>query len=233
MNGRNSTLSLAAPELIVAAPSGWQHRFTGFDYSYRYNEYESDGRSRRASTTSHRRGWITSIAPALNIRVITSSAAGRTPRSGYRFENENGFVGDLNFPPLTHGQRLNHEIYGQQQLTLGRLSVIAGARFVHNGAFGNTGVPRVALTLLARQGGEVFSGTRLRFSYATGFKEPRLEETFAGPPYSIPNTTLKPERNRAFEAGLLQNLLGNKYSFTATYFNNLFYNRHRLRYRIP
>ena len=121
---------------------------------------------------------------------------------GYRFEDENGFVGDLNFPPLTHGQRLNHDVYGEQQLTLGRLSVIAGARFVHNSAFGNTGVPRVALTLLALRGGNIFSGTRLRFSYATGFKEPRLEETFAGPPYSVPNPALKAERNRCIRSGI-------------------------------
>jgi outer membrane receptor protein involved in Fe transport len=52
-----------------------------------------------------------------------------------------------------------------------------------------------------------------------------LEETFAGPPYSVPNLGLKAERNRAFEAGILQNLFGNKYAFTATYFNNLFYDR--------
>jgi vitamin B12 transporter len=96
---------------------------------------------------------------------------------------------------------------------------------VHNGAFGNTGVPRVALTLLAVRGGQVFSGTRLRFSYATGFKEPRLEETFAGPPFSVPNTTLKPERNRAFEAGIQQNFLEGRYALNATYFNNLFHDR--------
>ena len=59
------------------------------------------------------------------------------------------------------------------------------------------------MRLQARRGGEILSETRLRFSYATGYKEPRLEETFAGPPYSIPNTSLKPERVRAFEAGLL------------------------------
>ena len=62
----------------------------------------------------------------------------------------------------------------------------------------------------------------MRFSFATGFKEPRLEETFAGPPFSFPNVALKPERNRAFEAGLVQNLLVNRFAFTATYFNNLF-----------
>jgi len=65
----------------------------------------------------------------------------------------------------------------------------------------------------------------LRFSYATGFKEPRLEETFAGPPYSVPNPGLKPERVRAFEAGIQQDFLHGKYVFNATYFNNLFHDQ--------
>jgi vitamin B12 transporter len=86
-------------------------------------------------------------------------------------------------------------------------------------------VPRVALTLLALRGGEILSGTRLRFSYATGFKEPRLEETFAGPPYSLPNPGLQPEHVRAFEAGFQQDFSGGKYSLTATYFNNLFHDQ--------
>jgi outer membrane cobalamin receptor len=102
------------------------------------------------------------------------------------------------------GQRLEQDAYLQQQLTLGRLSVIAGARFVHNSAFGNTGVPRVALTLLALRGGEIFSGTRLRFSYATGFMEPALYQTFASLPYYLANPGLLPERTRAFEAGFQQ-----------------------------
>ena len=215
---------LGSVELTVAAPSGWQHRFTGFDYNYRYNDVNLTGDLARVDDfASHGVDDINRAGFEYQGDYLERSWARTTV--GYRFEDENGFVGDLNFPPLTHGLRLNDDVYGQQQLTLGRLSVIAGARFVHNGAFGNTGVPRVALTLLALRGGEVFSGTRLRFSYATGFKEPRLEESFAGPPFSAPNTTLKPERNRAFEAGILQNLFGNRYAFTATYFNNLYYDR--------
>jgi outer membrane cobalamin receptor len=215
---------LGGVELTIAGPSRWQHRLTGFDYLYRYKNINLTGDPDRVNDF-----------PAYGVSNINRAGfeyqGDYMERSwarttvGYRLENENGFVGDLNFPPLTHGQRLNQDVYGQQQLTLGRLSVIAGARLVHNSAFGNTGVPRVALTLLALRGGEIFSGTRLRFSYATGFKEPRLEETFAGPPFSVPNPALKAERNRAFEAGILQNLFGNKYAFTATYFNNLFYNR--------
>jgi vitamin B12 transporter len=215
---------LGSVELTIAAPSGWQHRFTGFDYNYRYNDVNLTGDLARVDDfPAHGFDDINRAGFEYQGDYLERSWAHTT--FGYRFEDENGFVGDLLFPPLTHGLRLNDDVYGQQQITLGRLLLIAGARFVHNGAFGNTGVPRVALTLLALRGGEVFSGTRLRFSYATGFKEPRLEETFAGPPYSTPNPSLQPERNRAFEAGLLQNLFGNKYAFTATYFNNLYYDR--------
>jgi vitamin B12 transporter len=103
--------------------------------------------------------------------------------------------------------------------------VIAGGRFVHSSLFGNTGVPRVALTLLALHGGEFFSGTRLRFSYATGFMEPALYQTFASLPYYVPNPGLLPERTRAFEAGVEQSLLAGRWSLNATYFNNLFHDQ--------
>src|SRR5258708_40130797 len=105
---------------------------------------------------------------------------------------------------------------------LGGLSVIAGGRFVHDSAFGDTGLPRVALGLQILRGGEVFSGTRLRFSYATGFKEPRLEETFAGPPFTQANPGLKPERSRSFEAGLFQDFYCGEVARNGTHFNNLF-----------
>jgi outer membrane cobalamin receptor len=215
---------LGSAELSVTGTSGSQHRFTGFEYNYRYTDVNLNGDPDRVDDfPSHAVFDINRAGFEYQGDYVARSWAHTT--FGYRFEDENGFVGDLNFPPLTHGLRLNHDVYGQQLLTLKRLTVVAGARFVHNGAFGNTGVPRVALTLLALRGGHVLSGTRLRFSYATGFKEPRLEESFAGPPFSVPNTALKPERNRAFEAGIQQNFLAGKYGLTATYFNNLFYDR--------
>ena len=86
-------------------------------------------------------------------------------------------------------------------------------------------MPRVALSYQGVRGNETFSGTRLRFSYATGFKEPRLEETFAGPPFSNPNPALKPERVRAFEAGIQQNFFNSRYVLNTTYFNNLFHDQ--------
>jgi outer membrane cobalamin receptor len=218
---------LGSAELIVAAPSGWQHRLTAFDYSYRYNELNPNGDPARVSPLfgqfdfpSHELDHINRLGMEYQGDYSERSWAHTT--FGYRVENENGFVGDVNFGQ-THGQRLNNDAYLQQQITLGRLSVIAGARFVRDSAFGNTGVPRVALVWHALRGGEILSGTNLRFSYATGFKEPRLEETFAGPPFSQPNTALKPERSRSFEAGLQQDFLHGKFALNATYFNNLFH----------
>jgi vitamin B12 transporter len=220
---------LGSVELALAAPSGWQHHVTVFDYSYRYNELNPNGDPNRVSPVFGQFDFATREVDHIN-RVGFEYQGDYSERTwahttfGYRIENENGFVGDLNFGQ-THGQRLNHDAYAQQQLTLGRLSVIAGARFAHDSAFGNTGVPRVALSYQAIRGNETFSGTRLRFSYATGFKEPRLEETFAGPPFSNPNPALKPERVRAFEAGIQQNFFNRRYVLNATYFNNLFHDQ--------
>ncbi len=215
---------LGSAELAVAAPSGWQHRFTGFDYLYRYNELNVNGDPARVfDFPSHEMDHINRAGFEYQGDYSERSWAHTT--FGYRVENENGFVGNLAFGSQTHGQRLSNDLYAQQQLTWRSLTAIAGGRFVHNSAFGNIGLPRVALTWQALRGGELFSGTRLRFSYATAFKEPRLEETFNGippNPFNIPNPGLKPEHTRAFEAGLQQDFLRSKYVFTATYFNNLF-----------
>ena len=218
---------LGSAELAVTGPSGWQHHLTGFDYVYRYNELNLNGDAARVfDFPSHEVDHINRAGFEYQGDYSERSWAHTT--FGYRVENENGFVGNLAYGAQTHGQRLSDDVYAQQQVTWGRLSAIAGARFVHNSAFGNMGVPRVALTWQALRGNEIFSGTRLRFSYATGFKEPRLEETFNGIPanaFNIPNPGLKPEHTRAFEAGLQQDLLQGKYVFTATYFNNLFHNQ--------
>ena len=221
---------VGSAELTVNEPSGWQHRFTGFDYTYRYQNVNLAGDPARVDAFGDQIDFPSHEVDHIN-RAGFEYQGDYTERSwtrstfGYRVEDENGFVGDLDFPPQTHGQRLNQDVYGQQQFNFGRLSLVAGARFIHNSAFGNDGLPRVAATFLALRGGPFFSGTRLRFSYATGFKEPRLEETFAGPPYSLPNRGLQPERARAFEAGVIQNLLSNRYVFSAIYFNNLFHNQ--------
>ena len=215
---------LGSVEFTVAAPSGWQHRFTGFDCLYRYTDVNrSTNPDNYDDYPAHEYDHINRVGFEYQGDYSERNWAHST--FGYRIENENGVVGDLLYPPSTSGQRLNQDAYLQEQFTLGRLSAIAGGRFVHNSVFGNTGVPRVALTLLALRGGELFSGTRLRFSYATGFMEPALYQTFASAPYYVPNPGLLPVRTRSFEAGFQQKLLAGRWALDATYFNNLFHDQ--------
>jgi outer membrane receptor protein involved in Fe transport len=220
---------MGSVELAVAAPNGWQHRLNAFDYLYRYNELNVNGDPARVNSFGFPIDFQSHEVDRINRAGFEyqgdySERPWAHTTFGYRVENENGYVGDVTFGQ-THGQRLSNDLYLQQQFSFGRLSAVGGGRFVHNSAFGNTGTPRVALTFLARRGAELFSETRLRFSYATGFKEPRLEETYAGPPFSFANPGLKPERVRAFEAGLQQNLFRSRFILNATYFNNLFHDQ--------
>jgi outer membrane cobalamin receptor len=214
---------LGGLEMTVTTPNGWRHRLTGFDFLYRYTELNLTGDPARVfDFPSHEVDDINRAG--FEYQGDYSERTWAHTTFGYRVENENGFVGDVNFGQ-THGQRLNNEVYIQQQFTWRRLTAIAGGRFVRNSAFGNTSVPRVAVAYQVLRGNQVLSGTRLRFSYATGFKEPRLEETFAGPPFSFPNPGLKPERVRAFEAGVQQNFFHDTYVLNAIYFNNLFHDQ--------
>lgn len=156
-----------------------------------------------------------------------------TPRSwfravfGYRFEDENGFV-DQDFSGFvinSKGLRRNHAGYVQGVVLKGRFSLTAGVRVEDNESFGTKAVPRVTAAYLVWRGNSVLSGTRLRFAYGEGIKEPRLEESFgavgAFGPVTLPNPNLRAEQNRSFEAGFTQGL-GAKSSFSANYYHNLF-----------
>ena len=219
---------LADADLTISGRRS-EHRFTGFEYHHvRYNVDDVVQAGRRTPAF----GGFNFDSPFSLLTDINRAGfeyqghywerSWAQTTFGYRFEDENGFTGDLSAPPTAHGLRLNHDVYAQQFATLGRVSLVGGLRFVHNGSFGNKAVPRVAFSLVALHGGRWFSGTRLRGSYATGIKEPRLEETFATGPFEIPNPNLKAEQNRAFDAGIEQKLFGGKYIVSATYFNNRF-----------
>lgn len=221
---------LGSAELTVSGPSGWQHRLTAFEYNHkRLNEDTVPDRGCDFAN------FIFLDCPFHSVEHFNRAGfdyqGDLTERTwahttlGFEFEDENAFIGDTNFPPVTHGVRLNQAVYAQQVLQLHRLSVVAGGRFVHNETFGNRSVPRVALSYLALQGGQFFSGTRLRFSYATGIKEARFEESFASGSGIIPNPNLKAEENRAFETGVEQSFLAGKYTMSAIYFNNQFRNQ--------
>jgi len=232
---------LASGELSISAPERWRHRLTGYEYNTR--RLNQDDIPDRGCDNSQ---FIYTDCPFLATAHINRAGfmyqGDYTPRSwaqttvGYEFEDENGrfftysktldsqgdpFIFTESIPAV----RLNHAAYIQQRLTWKRLSAVAGVRYVHNETFGSQGVPRVALSLLALKGGNVFSGTRLRFSYATGIKEARFEEAYANGQGIIPNPNLKAEENRAFETGFDQGFLGNRFTLSGLYFNNGFRNQ--------
>jgi vitamin B12 transporter len=242
---------LASGELLISAPVRWQHRLTGYEYNTRRLN-EDDIPDRGCDNSQFIYTDCPFVATAHINRAGFSYQGDYMPRSwaqttlGYDFEDENGrfytksVTLDSENPPLIFtqtiaGLRLNHEAFVQQRLTWKRLSMIAGVRYFHSETYSaalsstavtGKAVPRVALSLLAAKGGQIFSGTRLRFSYATGIKEPRFEEQIVSdPPLVLSNPKLKPEENRAFEAGFEQGLFGGKYQLSGVYFNNLFRNQ--------
>jgi vitamin B12 transporter len=222
---------LASGELLISGPSRWQHRLTGYEYNtQRLNEDDIADPGRRCLDTFFDCPFLTTAH--IN-RAGFMYQGDYTPRSwaqttvGYEFEDENGRFFTHSPPPFEFtqtipGLRLNHAAYVQQRITWKRLSAIAGVRYAHNETFGDKAVPRVALSLLALKGGNFLSGTRLRFSYATGIKDPRFEESFPNDAFTKPNPDLKAEQNRSFETGLEQSLLAGKFSLSAIYYNNLF-----------
>ena len=241
---------LASAELLISSPARWQHRITGYEYNHRrLNQDDTPDQSGFSNGGCDNSNFVYIDCPFLTTAHINRAGfmyqGDYTPRSwaqtvvGYEFEDENGrfFTESTTLdsnpqnPPFVFSEHipaiwLNHAAFVEQRVTWKRLSAIAGVRYAHHETFGDKAVPRVALTWLVTKGGDSLSGTRLRFSYATGIKEPRFEEAFANvPPLILPNRNLKAEENRAFQAGFEQGLLGGKYTVSGIYFNNQFHNQ--------
>jgi len=221
---------LGSAELIIAAPSGWQHSFTAFDYLYRYNDVNLNGDPARVSPVygpidfpDHEYDHINRVGA--EYQGDYSERAWGPHTFGYRIENENGVVGDLDFPPSPSGQRLNQDSYLQQLLTLGRLSAVGWRPFRSQ--------QRVRQYRRAPRGAD-FAGAARRRNFLrhplcasptpTGFKEPRLEENIVPDrpiPFPIPDSSRS--ASAPSKAGIQQDFsCMENMSYNATYFNNLF-----------
>ena len=231
---------VGSAELLLESSAHWQHRFTGFEYNTR----------RVNADTVADRGCDPATFNFFDCYAVNTADMNRAgflyqgdylPRSwaqttiGYQFEDEGGNFNSAFLtidnngnsviaPEYTHGFRLNHDLFAQQRITRGRASVIVGGRLMHNDSFGNRAVPRVAASYQLFRGGDWLSGTRLRFSYATGIKEPRFEESFgiSGMVPTKPNPNLKPEESRDWEAGVDQLFGDGRYGLSAVYYRNTF-----------
>ena len=131
-------------------------------------------------------------------------------------------------PPIS-GDPLDSAFDGQHRIdTLGfvtqydftvddRLAISASARIDDNSRYNDDSTYRATASYLFP------SGTRVHAAYGTGVKDPTASDLFAyATGQFIGNPDLKPERSKGWEAGVEQNLLGNRVKIGATYFDNRF-----------
>ena len=121
-----------------------------------------------------------------------------------------------------------------------RLFYTAGVGVDDNAVFGVAASPRVsaAYFLAKPREGNVLSGTKVRFSYGQGIKEPSITEqvdSLYGVLAALPNGSqliaqhniapIGPERSTSFDTGMEQYFFSSKLHLAATYFHNQFSNQ--------
>ncbi len=155
---------------------------------------------------------------------------------GFRYDNERGVFNEAAYGEHEVTQRTNFEYNLQfQGQFFSRLFYSAGGAVEKNHLYGIAGTPRFGLAFVpVRPGAGWLRGTRLRANAATGVQEPTLalEENSlyfqllaAGDTTDIANYRIgKPnaERSRTFDAGVDQNLYGDKLILRAGYYHNVF-----------
>ena len=137
--------------------------------------------------------------------------------AGYQFRDEQG--DNPSFQPQTSALKIisAHSGFAQAHVNLwDRLLLTGGARQDLYNAFGDATTYRVTGGWLIPE-----SGTKLRGSYATGFKVPTVNQLFF-PGFGNPH--LKPEESQSFDAGVDQTWLNGRLQVSATYFWNRFQN---------
>lgn len=113
----------------------------------------------------------------------------------------------------------------QHQHVSARLAITTGVRFENNASFGNSIVPRISASLLARTGTSTFGPTRIKANGGTGIKEPTLRQSFSLSPSDLGNPELKPEESRTWDVGLEQRLFGDRAKIEVVWFDNTFTNQ--------
>jgi outer membrane cobalamin receptor len=90
--------------------------------------------------------------------------------------------------------------------------------------FGTSANPKLAASLLARRHREnaALGATRIKASFGTGIKEPRLIEAFSPSIFFLGNPALNPERAVSVDAGVSQEFFNRRASVDVTYFVNRF-----------
>jgi vitamin B12 transporter len=133
--------------------------------------------------------------------------------AGYQFREEQG-----DNPSLAPETKIisSNAGFGQAQLNLkNRLLMTAGIRQDSYNVFGDATTYRVTAGYLIPE-----TGTKVRGSYATGFRAPTINQLFF--PFGFGNPDLKPEKSKSMDVGVDQTLVQDRLMVSAGYFWNRF-----------
>jgi vitamin B12 transporter len=155
---------------------------------------------------------------------------------GFRYENERGITNSAFSSSSTSRDNFSYTLQAQGDL-FRRIYATAGVGLEKNAIFGFAGTPKVSLAYyLARPSDGTFSGTKLRFNFGKGIKEPSIfNETSSlfniltqSAPQLISQFHLSPtgpERSRSFDFGFEQGFFGRHVLLSQTFFHNVFYDQ--------
>jgi vitamin B12 transporter len=154
-------------------------------------------------TTSNRIEWQHNIQVGKPLRLT----------AGYQFREQRGDNRDLvtNTTVFENKSVSSHAGFGEAQVNLwDRLFGTAGIRQDEYNVFGSATTYRVTGGYLVKE-----TGTKLRGSYATGFRAPTINQLFFP---GFGNENLKPEKSQAFDVALEQALPNDRGSISVGYF---------------
>ncbi len=155
---------------------------------------------------------------------------------GFRYENERGVTNSAFSRNSTSRDNFSYTLQAQGDLSR-RLYATAGIGLEKNAVFGFAATPKVSLAYyIAPPSDKTLSGTKLRFNFGKGIKEPSIfNETsslFNILTQSAPQLVAQfhvnpagPERSRSFDFGFEQGLFGSHVSLSQTFFHNSFYDQ--------
>ena len=139
---------------------------------------------------------------------------------GYQFREDQG-DNPSNFFNPSNKILSSHAGFAQAQLNIAdRLFLTAGGRHDSYNAFGDATTYRVTGGYLIKE-----TGTKIRASYATGFRAPTMNQLFfVDPSFPTPIPDLKPEKSKSMDVGVDQSFFGGKVKISGGYFWNRYTN---------
>jgi vitamin B12 transporter len=152
------------------------------------------------------------------------------------YDDERGAKKSIAYGIDQHLERSNDDFTAQIQGDLyhNRVFYSLGGGVEKNGLFGRVGTPRIGVSYYpVRPGPGLFRGTRIRFNFAKGYREPSLDEEFGslynfllnqqGGEAVIRQFHISPiveEQSRTYEGGVTQSFLSERGLLRVSYFHS-------------